>query len=91
MQHNDDKIILFKTIFGQVLKELRERNTTCSRTQFAREFDIDRGNLSKIENGKLSCSVITLWKISEALGIKFSEFAAMFEKELGEDFKLMDE
>lgn len=91
MQQYDDKVILFKKVFGQVLKELRTQNTTCSRTQFAREFDIDRGNLSKIENGKLSCSVITLWKISEALGIKFSEFANMLEKELGEDFKLMDE
>ena len=91
MQQENDKIILFKQIFGKVIKELRKHNTTCSRTQFAREFDIDRGNLSKIENGKLSCSIITVWKISEALGIKFSEFATLLEKELGEDFKLMDE
>ena len=81
----------FKIVTGLVVKTIREKNNSNSRSKFAREFDLDRGNLSKIENGKLSCSLTTVWKICEALGVKFSDFARMLEEELGEDFKLIDE
>ena len=85
------KLNKFKIHFGNLLKRIREQNKTYSRSHFAREYDIDRGNLSKIENGKICCSVITLWKICEALGIKFSDFAKLLEDELSEDFTLIDE
>ena len=91
MQHNDKKLLHFKKSLGRVLNKLRTSGTKISRSQFAREYDIDRGNLSKIENGKLSCSIITVWKIAEALGIKFSVFAKLLEEELGEDFTLIEQ
>ena len=86
-----NKISFFKIKAGNVFKRISEDNVNSSRSRFAQEYDIDRGNLSKIENGKISCSLITSWKICEALGLKFSDFAKLLEDELGEDFKLIDE
>ncbi|MBE7703396.1 MAG: helix-turn-helix transcriptional regulator [Cyanobacteria bacterium SIG28] len=86
-----DKIDKFKIASGNVIKYIREnysKNTSIN--QLAREYDIDRGNLSKIERGINCCNLITAWKISEASGIKFSKFAELLEKELGEDFEFFD-
>lgn len=88
-QHN--KFSKFKKCAGSLLKKVREENYSSSRSKFAREYELDRGNLSKIENGIISSSLFTTWKICEALGIKFSDFAKALEEELGDDFKLMDE
>ena len=54
------------------------------------EYDRSRSNLNKIENGLIECRVATLMKISEALGIKFSELAKKLEEKLGKDFTLID-
>ena len=91
MQQQSEMIQIFKSSSGKIFREIRENNRKCSRSSFAREYDLDRGNLSKLENGKLSCSLITAWKICEASGVKFSDFAKMLEDELGEDFKLIEE
>ena len=54
------------------------------------EYDRSRSNLNKIENSLTECKVVTLMKISEALGIKFSELAKKLEEKLGKDFTLID-
>ena len=90
MQH-EDKILQFQKAVGSVFKEIRENNSGISISRFAREYDIDRGNLSKMERGKLSCRILTAWKISEAAGIKFSDFAKLLEDKLGDGFKIFDE
>lgn len=87
----ENKIVQFYKAVGSVFKEIRENKSGISISRFAREYDIDRGNLSKIERGKLSCRILTAWKISEAAGIKFSDFAKLLEEKLGEDFKIFDE
>lgn len=86
-----DKTLQFKSIVGEIFREIREKNTNSSINKFAREYDIDRGNLSKIERGIICCSLLTAWKLTEASGIKFSDFAKMLEDKLGDDFVLMDE
>lgn len=91
MQHATDKIKKFKKKIGKVIKTIREQSESRSQNAFAMEYDLDRGNLNKLENGKIGCSVLTAWRIAEGAGVKFSEFAKMLEDELGEDFKLMDE
>lgn len=90
MQQDSEKLIYFKQKVGEVVKKVR-LSKKISQNRFANEFDIDRGNLSKLENGILNCRIATAWKISEAANIKFSDFAKLLEKELGENFKLMDE
>lgn len=91
MQQHDDKTLQFMVAAGQIFKQLRKENTGSSINKFAREYEFDRGNLSKIERGINSCSLITAWKLSEAAGVKFSEFAKLLEEKLGGNFKLIDE
>ena len=59
--------------------------------RFANAYDINKGTLSLIENGISNCKFVTLWKLSEALGIKCSDLVRELEKGLGEDFTLLDE
>lgn len=42
---------------------------------------ISRSHLAMIENGQMDPKVATLWKISEALGMRVSELFAEIEKE----------
>ena len=76
---------------GEVFKEIRDEKTHHSINKFALEYDLDRGNLSRIERGLLSCRLITAWKIAEAAGISFTEFAQRINDKLGKDFTLLDE
>ena len=90
MQHNklDSK---FNIDVGKVFKRLRESNSKGSICRFSSEYDFDRGNLSKLERGINGCNLITAYKLSEAIGVKFSVFAEMLEEELGSEFKLLEE
>lgn len=91
MQHYNEKVLKFSKILGEVIRKIRKEKTDISLNQFAREYDIDRGNLSKLENGVMNCRVVTLYKISQALGIKFSELAAILEENLDSDFSLIED
>ncbi len=90
MQQQDKKTMVLNKAMGEIVKELREKNAKSSINNFAREYDFDRGNLSKLERGQLNCRLLTAWKLSEALGIKFSDFAKLLEEKLGENFTLID-
>ena len=87
----EEKIIEFKKALGLVIKEIRETKTGISINQLSNEFDFDKGNMSKIERGIFDIQFSTGWKISQALGIKFSDFAKILEEKLGEDFSLLDD
>ena len=91
MQQVDDKTAHFNKVLGEIIKELRTSKTNLSINKFAMEFDIDRGNLSKLENGVLGCRMLTAWKIAEGMNIKLSDLVKLLEEKLGKDFKLMDE
>ncbi len=91
MQDDNYNELKFNKIAGDLFKELREEKSSDSMSQFAREYDFDRGNFSKIERGIVNCRLITAWKFSEAVGIKFSDFAKRLEDKLGKDFKIIDE
>lgn len=85
------KVKQFKIAVGEVIRELRETHSDLSLNKFAMAYDFDKGNFSKTERGLYSLYLITAWRISEALGIKFSDFAKKLEDKLGKDFVLMDE
>lgn len=91
MQYKDAKTLHLRKTLGNVIKVLREKRTGLSCTKLGNEYGINSKNLNKIENALIDCKLITAWKISEALGMKFSEFAKIIEDNLGEDFKLIDE
>ncbi len=90
MQDNE-KILKFKNATGNVIKKLRKTKTNLSINKLSAEYDFDKGNISKIERGKYNIHLITAWKISEAMGISFVEFAKNLQDELGKDFKFIDE
>ncbi|MBQ8847523.1 MAG: helix-turn-helix domain-containing protein [Candidatus Gastranaerophilales bacterium] len=90
MQQSCEQIEKFNKVIGEIIIELRKKNNNISINNFCRQFDFDRGNFSKIERGKLSCRLITIYKVCEAFNIKFSDFAKILEEKLGENFNLID-
>ncbi len=91
MQQGKEKNLHLTRVVGKIIREIRIQKTGLSCAKIADEFDLDRGNLNRIENGLIDSKFTTIWKVSEALGLKFSEFAKLLEQELGEDFTLIDE
>ena len=87
----EDKVKKFKKAVGEVIRDLRTTRTNLSINKLAYEYDFDKGNLSKTERGIYSIHLITAWRLAEAMGMKFSEFAKCIEEKLDEDFILMDE
>ncbi|MBR1680351.1 helix-turn-helix transcriptional regulator [bacterium] len=90
MQYKDEKTLQLRNILGESCKELRQKiGLSCN--NFEDAYDFSKGNINRIENAIIDCKVITLWKISEALGMKPSEFMKAVEEKLGDDFTLIDE
>lgn len=82
---------IFKEAVGEVFRDIRKTKSGISLNKFALEYDLDKSNVSKTERGLINIYLITAWKISEAHGIKFSDFAKMLEEKLGKDFTFIDE
>lgn len=73
--HNCPNVDLVEIQIGKQIRSLRvERNVTLK--QLAEEVKLTTGQLSKIENGKVSSPVSTLTRIASALGV---EVAALFD------------
>jgi transcriptional regulator with XRE-family HTH domain len=89
MQHKSEKTILLIEKFGLKIKEKREIKYK-SRRLFANEYELDSGNLARIENGQINPKLTMLWRISEALNIPLSELFMELEKELGKNFHITD-
>lgn len=90
MQHKDEKTLYFQEKLGKLITKIRTNKTGLSCSKLANEYEMHSGHLNMIENGQVETKVVTLWKICQALGMKFSEFAELLEDELGEDFTLID-
>ena len=90
MQYKDSKTVLLAKTLGEVIKELRNKKS-CSINQLAREYDLDIGNTSRVEKGLIDVKFVTLWKISEALGISISKLVLLLEKRLGSNFQFYEE
>lgn len=91
MQQNSKKFSKFKKVLGMLVHEIRETEPKITMTQLAYQYEINKSTLSRLEKGMLDSRISTLWKIAEARGMKFFEFALRLEKELGEGFMFMDE
>lgn len=66
------KDVDYHIALGIRIKQLREAKNL-SQTEFADLCDIERGNISRLENGKVEVKLTTLIKISKALEIKVAE------------------
>ena len=91
MQYNNEKTLQLIQEFGKTLKEKRETLSKKSQTLFAYEYELDSGNISRIENGKIDPKLTMLWRISEALGIPLSQLIKSLEDNLGKDFHISEQ
>ncbi len=68
-------------VTGKIVRRLRTRKHI-SQEVLSGLADISRSHLTMIENGQINPTVDTLWKISDALNIRFSYMMQLVEKEL---------
>ena len=69
-------------ITGNLIRALRRRQGL-SQEVLSGLAGIARTHLTMIENGEKNASVDTLWRISDALGLRLSELIRMVEEETG--------
>uniref|UniRef100_UPI0040271DFC helix-turn-helix domain-containing protein n=1 Tax=Candidatus Scatousia sp. TaxID=3085663 RepID=UPI0040271DFC len=91
MQYKNEKTLQLIQEFGKTLKEKRETLSKKSQTLFAYEYELDSGNISRIENGKIDPKLTMLWRVSEALGIPLSQLIKSLEDNLGKDFHISEQ
>ncbi len=79
-------------IFAALAKVIRARRESLGKSQrvLADEFAFQRSLLSRLENGVNEPKLVSIWTVSEALGLKPSELIKMVEDELPEGFSLID-
>ena len=68
-------------ITGRIIRELRERQGLTQEV-LSGLAAVSRSHLAEIETGHTNANVETLWKISEALGMKTSDLIRMVEQEI---------
>jgi len=66
-------------ITGRISRELREPRSLPQRL-LSGLAAVSRSHLAEIETGHTNANVETLWKISEALGMKMSDLMRMVEQ-----------
>ena len=89
MQYENKKTLLIVKKFGEVVRAKRNALKK-SQTVLAYEYDLDSGNLSRIETGQITPKLTMLWRIAEALDMRISDLIKAVEKELGDDFYIGD-
>ena len=72
------------------LSNRKEKNKKKSLRLFADEYDIQKSLLSRLESGKNEPKLISLWSISEALGLTLSQLIKKVENKLPKDFSLIE-
>ena len=66
-------------ITGRIIRELREHRGLTQEV-LSGLAAVSRSHLAEIETGHTNANVETLWKISEALGMKMSDLIRMVEQ-----------
>ena len=67
-------------ITGQVIRQLREEHGVTQEV-LSGLAALSRSHLADIERGSISASVETLWRISDALGLRLSDLIRRVEEE----------
>ena len=90
MQQKNEKTQELAQNLGFLIRELRINKLGYSINKFAHEYDLDVGNTCRVENGTIDVKFVTLWKISEALGITLSELVKLLETKMTKEFHFYD-
>ncbi len=86
---NFDRVKILVQAIADVIKEQR-KSLSKSQRLFADEFEMQKSLLSRLENANNEPKIGSLWMISEAFGLKPSEFFKLVEQKLPKDFKILD-
>lgn len=89
MQYKNNKTLQLIKALGNVIKEERQTKAK-SQTMLAYEYELDSGNLCRVENGKIEAKISMLWRIAEALDIPLSSLIKKLEQKLGKDFFIIE-
>ncbi len=79
---------LLSTIGKVVLEQRRKLKKGINKFSF--EYDIGNGLLSRLENGTTDTKITTLWKLANAFGLEFSQFAKLIENQLPDNFNFYE-
>jgi len=90
MQHKSKNSLRLVKLAGKTIKKLRMEKTGLSVNQFSFKVEIEKGNLSRLENGLNDPKLTTLWKIAQGLEIPLSEFIKELEKSAKGKLDLLD-
>lgn len=90
MQYKNEKTLHLVNLLGKIIRANRLKKNKISLNTFAYEYDLNPGNLSRVENGQIEPKITMLWRISEALEIPLSEIMKQLEQELGKDFSIIE-
>ena len=79
-------------IFEALAKVIRTKRESLGKSQrvLADEFAFQRSLLSRLENGVNEPKLVSIWTVSEALGLKPHELIKLVEDELPDSFSLID-
>ena len=90
MQYKNEKTLQLVKLLGKIIKENRIKLRDKSLNMFAYEYDLNPGNLSRIENGQIEAKITMLWRIAEALNIPLSQLIKQLEETLSSDFYISE-
>ncbi len=88
-QNNSKKSETIREIIAEIVKEERLSQNKSQRL-IADEYDIQRSLFSRVESSKNEPMLISLWVISEALGMKLSDLIKKVESRLPKGFSLIE-
>ena len=72
----------FNKEFGAYIKQIRkDKGLSLRKIEELADYQFDRQTLSRIENGQISPTMFTVFKISQVLEIDINEFIKNFQKE----------
>lgn len=90
MQHvNTEKSKIIIQAIAEVIKEQRQKLSKSQRL-LADEFEIQKSLLSRLENGVNEPKIVSLFMISEALGLNIADFFKLVAEKLPKDFTVLD-
>lgn len=91
MQHKTNENLQLTETVAFIIKQLRRERSGLSASKFADSYGIEKSTLLRIERAEVQSKLVTIWEISNALGMKCSQVVALIEEQLGEGFTLIDE
>lgn len=91
MQYKNEKTLTYIKTLGSIIHKKRLEICKEARYNFCNSYELDSSNLRRIENGEIEPKITMLLRIAEALNISLSELIRDVERELGDNFHVIEQ